>query len=118
MGKFILESPEWKWEQDDPLTVNLPLITEGVPTNPRRVKTFINYLELHWGLLVNSGQVEPADREQFVIWMVLTDVAPQLRDHLCGMRTDEERATYLNRLIAPSDEEKGDLRLLEAEEML
>jgi len=88
MSKFISESPEWKWEEDDPLLVNLPLVSEGVPTNPRRVKTFINYLELHWGLLANSGQVTSEDREQFVVWMVLTDVAPELVDHLRGMRTD------------------------------
>jgi len=118
MEKFISESPEWEWEKDDPLKVNLPLVTEGVPTNPRRVKTFINYLELHWGLLVNSRQVDPADREQFVVWMVLTDVAPQLAKHLREMRTDEERAACLNQLIGRGDKEKGGLRLLEAEEPL
>jgi len=106
------------WEADDPLLTNLPLVTEGVPTNPRRVKTFINYLELHWGLLVNSRQVTPADREQFVAWMVLTDVAPQLVAHLREMRTDEERAACLAQLMGVGGEEKGGLRLLETEETL
>ena len=114
MEEFIREFREW--EKDDPLMVNLSLVTEGVPTNPRRVKTFINYLELHWGLLVNSGQVTPADRGQFVIWMVLTDVAPDLVARLREMRTDEKRVACLNQLIGRGDEEKGGLRLLEAEE--
>lgn len=115
MEEFIRQFREW--EKPDPLLVNLPLVTEGVPTNPRRVKTFINYLELHWGLLVNSGQVEPADRDQFVVWMVLTDVAPELVAHLREIRTDEERAACLEQLIGRGDE-KGGLRMLEAEEGL
>jgi hypothetical protein len=106
------------WEAGDPLLVNLPLVTEGVPTNPRRVKTFINYLELHWGLLVNSRQVTAADRDQFVVWMVLTDVAPELVAYLREMRTDQERAACLAQLVGLGDEEKGGLRLLEAEEVL
>lgn len=116
MEEFIRQFREW--EGDDPLLVNLPLVTEGVPTNPRRVKTFINYLELHWGLLVNSGQVTPEDRQQFVVWMVLTDVAPELVAHLRDMRSDEERAACLARLIGVGGEEKGGLRLLEEEEAL
>lgn len=117
MEEFIRHT--WRgWAKDDPLLVNLPLVTEGVPTNPRRVKTFINYLQLHWGLLVNSGQVTPADKEQFVVWMVLTDVAPQLVAHLRDMRTDQERAACLAQLIGTGDEEKGGLQMLEAEEVL
>ncbi len=116
MEEFIRQFREW--EEQDPLLVNLPLVTEGVPTNPRRVKTFINYLELQWGLLVNSGQVTSADREQLVVWMVLTDVAPELVAYLREMRTDEDRAACLARLIGLGDEEKDGLRLLEAEERL
>jgi formylglycine-generating enzyme required for sulfatase activity len=116
MGEFIGQFREW--EKDDPLLANLSLVTEGVPTNPRRVKTFINYLELEWGLLVNSRQVTPAEREQFVIWMVLADVEPKLVAHLRDLRSDEERAACLNRLIGQGDIEKGGPRPAAADELL
>ncbi len=116
MGEFIGQFRQW--DEGDPLLANLSLVTEGVTTNPRRIKTFINYLELHWGLLVNSEQVTPAEREQFVIWMVLADVEPKLVTHLRDLRSDEERAACLNRLIGQGDIEKGGLRAAAADELL
>ncbi|GAB4547633.1 MAG: hypothetical protein Kow0063_42340 [Anaerolineae bacterium] len=59
---------------DETLRENLPLIAVGVPTNPRRIKTFINYVELQWALLVNSGQTAGLDRAVLTRWLVL-DVA-------------------------------------------
>jgi formylglycine-generating enzyme required for sulfatase activity/Cdc6-like AAA superfamily ATPase len=56
---------------DETLRENLPLIAKGVPTNPRRIKTFINYVELRWALLVNSGQAEGLDRAVLTRWLVL-----------------------------------------------
>ncbi|MBM4045619.1 MAG: hypothetical protein FJ279_10925 [Planctomycetes bacterium] len=62
---------------DDTLRPNLPLIVEGVSTNPRRIKTFINYLELQWALLANSGQAKELDRAVLTRWLVL-DTAGRL----------------------------------------
>jgi len=56
---------------DETLLENLPLIAVGVPTNPRRIKTFINYVELQWALLVNSEQAEELDRAVLTRWLVL-----------------------------------------------
>lgn len=62
--------------RDDKLLSSLEIITGGVQTNPRRVKTFINYLELQWALLKNSEQAEEIDRRDFTQWLVLTEAAP------------------------------------------
>ncbi|MBI5649862.1 MAG: SUMF1/EgtB/PvdO family nonheme iron enzyme [Chloroflexi bacterium] len=56
---------------DETLRENLPLIAVGVPTNPRRIKTFINYVELEWALLYNSGQAQNLDRAAMTRWLVL-----------------------------------------------
>ena len=63
--------------QDEALLSSLEIIAGGVRTNPRRVKTFINYLELQWALLVNSGQAEGVQRQDFTQWLVLTEAAPE-----------------------------------------
>ncbi|MDH4137500.1 MAG: SUMF1/EgtB/PvdO family nonheme iron enzyme [Anaerolineae bacterium] len=73
--RAFIEGLREKGLEDPALLDALPLITEGVPTNPRQVKTFINYLELQWGLLVASGQAEGIDREDFTRWLVLCEAA-------------------------------------------
>lgn len=67
------------------LLKSLPVITQGVPTNPRRVKTFVNYLELQWGLLVNTGQTVEDEQPQFYEWMVLNEVSPTFARRLREM---------------------------------
>jgi formylglycine-generating enzyme required for sulfatase activity len=84
MGAFI-ESLREKGLEDPALLAALPLITEGVPTNPRQVKTFINYLELQWGLLVASGQAEGIDREDFTRWLVLCEAARPFGEYVRGL---------------------------------
>jgi len=63
--------------RDEALLSSLEIIASGVRTNPRRVKTFINYLELQWALLVNSGQAEGVQRQDFTQWLVLTEAGPE-----------------------------------------
>jgi formylglycine-generating enzyme required for sulfatase activity len=63
--------------RDEALLSSLEIIAGGVRTNPRRIKTFINYLELQWALLVNSGQAEGVRRQDFTQWLVLTDAGPE-----------------------------------------
>jgi iron(II)-dependent oxidoreductase len=62
--------------RDEALLSSLDIITGGVRTNPRRVKTFINYLELQWALLVNSKQAGGIRRQDFTQWLVLTEAGP------------------------------------------
>ncbi len=51
-------------------------IAEGAERNPRKVKTFLNDLNLAWALLVNSGQAQGVDRADFTRWQVLMRAAP------------------------------------------
>jgi formylglycine-generating enzyme required for sulfatase activity len=62
--------------RDEALLSSLEIIAGGVRTNPRRVKTFINYLEFQWALLVNSGQAKGVRRQDFTQWLVLTEAGP------------------------------------------
>jgi len=63
---------QWLAEANPSLVESLRLLTRGGETNPRRIKTFINYAELQWALLLNSGQAEGANQDNFHLWLVLT----------------------------------------------
>ncbi len=67
---------------DQELLENVPLITAGVPANPRRIKTFINYVELQWALLANSGQAGNLQREVLTRWLVLDVAERSFTDHI------------------------------------
>ena len=60
----------------------------------RANKTFINYLDLQWGLLVNTGQAVEEERQQFYEWMVLSEVAPDFARRLREMRP-QARAEFI-----------------------
>ena len=48
----------------------------GAEINPRKVKTFLNDLNLAWALLVNTGQAQDVERVDFTRWQVLMRAAP------------------------------------------
>jgi len=52
-------------------------IVAGAEINPRKVKTFLNDLNLAWALLVNSGQAQDVERADFTRWQVLMRAAPE-----------------------------------------
>jgi hypothetical protein len=63
------------------------LLVTGAEINPRKVKTFVNDLNLQWAMLVNSGQAEGVVRADFNTWQVLARIAPrnfldQIRERL------------------------------------
>jgi formylglycine-generating enzyme required for sulfatase activity len=63
------------------------LLITGAEINPRKVKTFVNDLNLQWAMLVNSGQAQGVDRADFNTWQVLARIAPrnfldQIRERL------------------------------------
>ena len=74
---------------DETLRENLPLIAVGVPTNPRRIKTFINFVELEWALLVNSGQAENLDRAVLTRWLVLDAAERSFTDYVRQLPREE-----------------------------
>lgn len=63
------------------------LLVTGAEINPRKVKTFVNDLNLQWAMLVNSDQAEGVVRADFNAWQVLARIAPrkfmvQMRERL------------------------------------
>lgn len=56
---------------------NWETIVAGAEINPRKVKTFLNDLNLAWSLLVNSGQAGTVERADFTRWQVLMRAAPE-----------------------------------------
>jgi formylglycine-generating enzyme required for sulfatase activity len=78
------------------LRSSLDLIFAATETNPRQIKTFVNYLEVSWAILQNSGQAEGVSREDFTRWLALTRVAPEFCDHLRERVTKEIRLKFIN----------------------
>lgn len=76
--QFIDELLKNRPEEDvEILRQNLPLMAVGVPTNPRRIKTFVNFVELHWTLLVNSGQDSGLTKDILTRWLVMDAAEPE-----------------------------------------
>ncbi len=55
---------------------NWRTIIAGAEINPRKVKTFVNDLNLRWAMLKNTGQATDVNRDDFIRWQVLMRVAP------------------------------------------
>jgi formylglycine-generating enzyme required for sulfatase activity len=52
------------------------VLVTGAELNPRKVKTFVNDLNLQWAILQNTGQAEGVVRDDFTRWQVLMRAAP------------------------------------------
>jgi len=111
MGAFIEGLQEKGLEPI--LLESLPIITQGVRTNPRRVKTFINYLDLQWGLLVNTGQAVEEERRQFYEWMVLSEVAPDFARRLREVGPQPRAEFIREAALFAYEPERARLKLLE-----
>jgi iron(II)-dependent oxidoreductase len=61
---------------DPEIASNWQRIVIGAEINPRKVKTFINDLNLQWSMLRNSGQAEGVHRDDFTCWQILMRAAP------------------------------------------
>jgi formylglycine-generating enzyme required for sulfatase activity len=59
------------------LQATLPLIVKGVPTNPRRLKTFLNTVELEWGFLVNAEQKGSLSKDALARWLAICAAEPR-----------------------------------------
>jgi formylglycine-generating enzyme required for sulfatase activity len=81
--KFVAKLLEDRPAQEvETLRQNLPLIAVGVPTNPRRIKTFVNFVELHWALLVNSNQDFGLTKDILTRWLLLDAAEPEFTKYV------------------------------------
>jgi formylglycine-generating enzyme required for sulfatase activity len=71
MGKFIQAQ-----SYDPEIAKHWQIISVGAELNPRKVKTFLNDINLAWALLLNTGKGHDGIRDDFVRWQVLMRAAP------------------------------------------
>lgn len=62
------------------LQKSVDLIVAGSETNPRRLKTTLNYLQLNWALLQNSGQASADLQDDFLLWSLIELAAPNFAE--------------------------------------
>jgi formylglycine-generating enzyme required for sulfatase activity len=71
MGKYV------ETQSADPeLTKHWKVISAGAELNPRKVKTFLNDINLAWALLRNTGKAHDGVKDDFVRWQALMRAAP------------------------------------------
>lgn len=70
------------------------LLVTGAEINPRKVKTFVNDLNLQWAMLVNSGQAGVVNRADFNTWQVLVRIAPRNFTDQIRERLEDEDLRY------------------------
>jgi gamma-glutamyl hercynylcysteine S-oxide synthase len=61
---------------DSELQKHWQVLVTGAELNPRKVKTFVNDLNLQWAILRNTGQAQGVVRDDFTRWQVLWRTAP------------------------------------------
>lgn len=87
---------------DETIKRNLQIIASSIK-NPRRVKLFINHVEVIWNILINSGLAPKIDRNLLIEWLVLNDVAHGVVEHIRNIDSEKEQLSYLLKLKTLSD---------------
>ena len=83
MGEFVRQQVE----EDDEMKAHSRLIALGAAANPRKVKTFLNDLNLRWAMWRNMSESEKVvDFDDFVRWEVWMRAAPKFRKRVYGMQ--------------------------------
>ncbi len=72
MGKFLDGAQD---VIDDEVRRNWRTIVTGAEINPRKVKRFVNDVNLQWAMLENTGQARGVNRDDFTRWQVLRGTA-------------------------------------------
>jgi len=67
---------------------SIDLILAGTETNPRRIKTTLNYLQVNWALLKNSGQASDDLQADFLRWLLI---------ELASAEADKPELSFANR---------------------
>ncbi|MBI2305486.1 MAG: pentapeptide repeat-containing protein [Chloroflexi bacterium] len=100
--------------QVDESTKNLlKLIIQGIPTNPRKIKTFLNHVEVQWALVADAAR-DASKKTRLVEWLVLAhpDVAPTFRAAVKAANSDKERLgliTMMKKIADATGDEQRDL---------
>lgn len=73
----------------------LRMVLTVAEVNPRQIKTFVNYLNVGWAVLTNSGQASGVERADFARWLALTRVGGERFLTKLRQLPKESRLDYL-----------------------
>lgn len=80
---------------DAALNTHWRIVALGAESNPRKVKTFLNDLQLQWAIWQNTCQAQGVNFDDFVRWEVLMRAAPAFRKRMYGIYDAETRVRLL-----------------------
>ncbi|MFZ5909465.1 MAG: SUMF1/EgtB/PvdO family nonheme iron enzyme [Chloroflexota bacterium] len=72
--------------EESPLYKHWKTIVTGAEGNPRKVKTFLNDVNLRWAMWKNSGEGANVDYDVYVSWEVLMRSSGRFRERLYGIQ--------------------------------
>ena len=81
----------------------LGFVAQTIPTNPRRIKTFLNHIELQWSVLRNGGLGGNLEKDRLVEWLILGQRKGGFCDYVVGLPNDAERVQSLQMLKQIAD---------------
>jgi len=88
----------------------LELIASGIRTNPRRIKMFVNHIQVQWSLLVNMGLDKLTSKQNVTEWLVLNEVCPALREEIQKAKGEARNILDLVRQMKDASLLEDDLR--------
>jgi DNA-binding CsgD family transcriptional regulator len=87
---------------DQPTENLLKLLVASIPTNPRRIKTFLNYIELQWAIISDSRKSEEINKNSLIEWLILNEACEDFCEKLRKMDNDEQRINLVNEIKSVS----------------
>lgn len=85
----------------------LEVIVGSIRTNPRRIKTFINHIELQWSLLVSMGFSGLTNKQSLAEWLVLNEVCPAVREEAQSEKGEARIADLIRKMKQLADLPSG-----------
>ncbi|NCP86496.1 MAG: hypothetical protein CO094_02975 [Anaerolineae bacterium CG_4_9_14_3_um_filter_57_17] len=76
--------------KDSPLSKHWRTVAEGAGGNPRKVKTFLNDVNLRWAMWKNSGDGLKVEYDVYVSWEVLMRASSRFRERLYRIKPTSE----------------------------
>ena len=82
MDNFVMQ----QITAESPLYKHWKTVVAGAGSNPRKVKTFLNDVNLRWAIWQNTGEADRVDYDMFVSWEVLMRSSSKFRERLFNIR--------------------------------
>lgn len=91
MQVFIHELPS----VNEKLRAHLRSLASFLSMNPRKIKNFINHLNLQWAIIENSGLSALMKKELFIEWFILNTLCPEFTYEIKKIDDSEKRVALI-----------------------